>query len=350
MGVRKDSGRLEVFQGMDDLGPDELMDSLENWAALLPDEMRLRLSSVTSSLGDGEDNLQRVLNLVLKQWEGLQAPNNIDIVIVGADQSGKGTLLQNILHQQFPDEESFISTADVQGLDEFLGYGRQASLPRQVSRADVILLVLDARYGFTEDTEQTVIKLSQLRKTFIVLLNKIDLVKKPRQIVKEARRTLKVPVLGISALQPKSVERLFKSIVAANSRTLYPLARRLPHFRKKICRSIVSQAAFGAGIVGAIPIPVSDVFPLLAIQTSMILKIARVFGYRVDRGRARELLPMFAAGLLVREGCHRLRELNPENRKLIAVGAGGLWTYLIGQIAVRYFEKASEISKRNSMV
>lgn len=341
MGVREDSGRLEVFRGIEDLGSNELMESLETWAALLPDELRLRLSSVTSALARGEDNLQRVLNLVLKQWEGLQAPDSIEIAVVGANGSGKGTLVRNILHLQDPGESPFLSSIDIQGLDEYLGYGRQDSLPAEITGADVILLVLDARLGFTEDTARTVTRLSELGKTFIILLNKIDLVEKPRQIVKNARRSLKVPVLPISALRPKSVEKLFKAVVAANSRTLYPLARRLPYFRKKICRSIVSQAAFGAGIVGAIPIPVSDIFPLLAIQTSMILKIARVYGYRIDRGRARELLPMFAAGLLVREGSHRLRQLYPENRKLIAIGAGGLWTFLIGQIAVRYFEEAS---------
>jgi len=339
--VSEESGRIEVFQAIKDLGPEELIESLENWAALLPDELRLRLSAVTSALAAGEDNLQRVLNLVLKQWEGLQAPDSIRVAVVGAAQTGKKTLVRNILQHQHPDDETFLSIIDIQGLDEFLGYGRQKSLPPEVADADVVLLVLDARFGFTEDTVQIVSKLSQLNKTFMVLLNKIDLAEKPRQLVKDARREFKVPVLPISALKSRSIIRLFKAIVAADSRTLYPLARRLPHIRKKICRSIVLQSAFGAGLVGAIPIPVSDIFPLLAIQTSMILKIARVFGFRIDRGRARELLPMFAAGLLIREGCHRLREIYPENRDLIAVGAGGTWTYLIGQVAVRYFEEFS---------
>src|SRR5690606_39494931 len=55
-------------------------------------------------------------------------------------------------------------------------------------------------------------------------------------------------------------------------------------------------SSFGSALVALIPIPVSDLLPMTAIQTAMILKIARAFGFSINRSRARELLPMLAAG------------------------------------------------------
>jgi uncharacterized protein (DUF697 family) len=93
---------------------------------------------------------------------------------------------------------------------------------------------------------------------------------------------------------------------------------------------------------------VSDAFAISGIQIAMILKIARVFGFRISRGRARELLPVLASGLLVREGAHRLRERFPDQKSLIAVFVGSAWTYLVGRAAIRYFEQISELIRNHN--
>jgi GTP-binding protein Era len=132
-----------------------------------------------------------------------------------------------------------------------------------------------------------------------------------------------------------------KAIVTTYPKALFPLSRRFPRFRRTVCNGIVTQAAIGSGLVGAIPIPISDILPISAIQTAMLLKIARVYGFRIDRGRARELLPMLAAGGLIREGCHRLREQFPEQKRIVSVSVGGTWTFLVGKAAILYFERLS---------
>jgi cell division protein FtsI (penicillin-binding protein 3) len=43
--------------------------------------------------------------------------------------------------------------------------------------------------------------------------------------------------------------RELKAVVAANAKALYPLAQAFPGFRASMCEGIVSQAAFGAGLV-----------------------------------------------------------------------------------------------------
>jgi GTP-binding protein Era len=337
---------LRVFSPLADLSPQEFIDFLEQFASLLPASLRFRLRSAVRSLPPHGDNLERVLELVRKSWEGLQSDDWIQIAVVGPARTGKSTLVRELLRGAGTETRRIFRIVDTQGLEEFLGYRRTERLPEGVSKADVILLVLDARYRFTEDTVRMVNRFASLGKTFIVVLNKIDSVESPRRTVRRAKLTFGVDVLSSSAFRPKSLDRLLKSIVAAHSKALYPLAQTLPRFRASVCESVVAQSAVGAGLVGAVPIPVSDAFAISGIQVAMLLKIARVYGFKINRGRARELLPLLVSGILMREGAHRLRERYPEHRRLIAVTVGGGWTYLVGRAAVRYFDQLREFADR----
>jgi GTP-binding protein Era len=178
-----------------------------------------------------------------------------------------------------------------------------------------------------------------LGKPFVLVLNKMDRVEKERAAVAQARRQLQMSVIPVSVFWPDSVRRILKAIVSACPRALYPLAQNLPGFRRSICKGIVTQAAFGSGLIGAIPIPVGDVIPISAVQVGMLLKLARAHGFRIDRGRAGEILPLLGTGLLVREGCHRLKRAYPEKSTLLSVVVGSGWTYTAGLAAISYFER-----------
>ncbi len=341
---------LSVFSNLRDYGPKELIEFLEQCAALLPEGLRFRLRSAVRSLPSEGDNLERVLQLVLRHWEGFQSDDWVKIDLVGPARTGKSTLVQEICGEQSRSGRAIFNIVDIQGLEEFLGYRRTESIPNEVSRADIVLLVLDSRYRFTSDTLRMVENFSALEKPFLVVLNKIDLVESPRETLRKARGALGVDVLPTCAFEPKSLDRLLKAVVAANSKILYPLAMSLPRFRASLCEGIVGQSALSAGLVAVVPIPISDAFAISGIQIAMVLKIARVFGFPISRGRARELLPLLAAGLLVREGTHRLRERFPEQKRLIAVSMGSTWTYLIGRAAVRYFESLARFMREKDFV
>ncbi len=333
---------LSVFSSIRDLGPDELMQFLEQTASLLPEELRNRLREAVRSVPPDGDTLQRVLELVRRQWEGIQSREWIQIALVGPARTGKQSLIEGILEGETTSVEPVFTVIDTQGLEEFLGYGTSRNLPSELLEAEVILLVLDASFGFTEDTVRMVKRLSSLGKPFLVVLNKIDLAERPRSVVARAKRELGCAVIPVCAFKRGTADQLLKAIIAAYPKALFPLSRRFPGFRRTVCNGVITQAAVGAGLIGAIPIPVSDILPISAIQTAMLLKIARVYGFRIDRGRARELLPMFAVGGLIREGCHRLREEFPDLKRIISVSVGGTWTFLAGKAAVLYFERLSE--------
>lgn len=328
-----------VFDAVRDLGPCDLLDFLEQVALLLPEETRYRLRRVLASAGGGQEGLQRALEVVRAQWEGLQANDSVRIAVIGPARTGKSSLVAAIGEGSVQRIAPLFPVYDFQGLEEYLGYGKGDQVFGDVQLADVVLMVLDGSAGFTDATMDLVQRVSAIGKPLVVVLNKMDLVERPRKVIAEARQALRHSVIPTSVREPHSIRRLLKAVVAAYPKSLYALARQLPSFRSSICRGIVSQAAFGGGLIGALPLPISDLLPISAIQVAMFLKIARAHGFRINRGRARELLPLMAAGLLVREGCHRLQERLPNQSKLLSIAVGGTWTYLAGLATVEYFDR-----------
>lgn len=332
-----------LFSNIRDLGSPELLGFLDQCAAFFPEDIRFRLQVMMNAIPDQGDTLNRVLGLVARQWEGLRSQRWLKIALVGPAGAGKGTLLHTI-RGGYPEKDNPIfSIVDTQGLEEYLGFKRWNSTPEDLQSADIILLVLDASYELSEETLKMSEHLASLGKPYLAVLNKADLVERPRRVAAEARRQLGVRVFSLSASSIDSVNRLLKIIVTMFPKALFPLTKNLPGFRRSVYDSIITQASVSSGLVGAIPIPVSDLLPISCIQTAMLLKIARVFGFSVNRARAKELLPVLAAGLAVREGALHLKEKFPHHQTLISVSLAGTWTFLIGKAAVLYFERLSRV-------
>jgi len=338
-------GNQQIFQAVRDLGPGELIDFLEQCALLLPEDFRYRLRKVVASAGTSSDGLQRALEVVRAQWAGLRARDTVRLAVVGPARVGKSSLIAAIGEGNVERIASIFSLVDLQGLEEYLGYGRSERAYEEMEPADLTLAVLDGSAGFTPDTVRIVRRFAAMERPLLVALNKMDLVESPRKVVNEAKSILGVSVIPVAAHRPESVKRLLRAIVAACPKALYPLAENLPSFRRGICKGIVSQASFGSGLIGALRIPVADVLPISAIQVAMLLKLARAHGFSIGRGRARELAALLASGLLVREGGHRLKQMYPERSMLISISVGGLWTYLVGLAAVRYFERLAFLTE-----
>ena len=52
------------------------------------------------------------------------------------------------------------------------------------------------------------------------------------------------------------------------------------------CSKIIHSAASACGTIGASPIPGSDALPIMAIQTTMVLSLANIFGIGIDKSFA----------------------------------------------------------------
>ena len=326
-----------------DVAPPELLEFLSQILRLFPTEFQYRVRKALDTLPAKGDNMQRILEVVRAQWHGIQSKDWIRIAIVGPSQTGKATLLTTIEAGQSATSPRIFTLVETPGLAEYLGYEKANRFPEELDRADLNLLLLDCRYEVSEATHRTLERLKGRGTPVLVVLNKCDLIRNPSETARNVQKTLGQRSVAISALRTRSIHPLFRAIVASNDSALYPLAIGFPGFRGTICRGIVTQASIGCALVGAIPIPVSDLLPMTAIQTSMLLKIARAYGHRLDRHRARELIPMLLSGVAVREASHRLRRQFPGKAKLIGVSAAGAWTYLLGRGAIAYFDRFSHL-------
>lgn len=339
----------DIFRSIRGWAPEPVLDLLDQLAFLLPEDIRYRLKTVMDTLPRQGDNMQKVLEVVRGQWREIQSEEELQISVVGMPQSGKAALIRALTRDRDEVDRPIFRSVGIQGLEEFVGY-RTSDVTRELQETDFILLVLDGRFEATLSTRRLLERLQDYGTPLLVVLSKMDLVEQPGRMVRSARRVLGTAVFPVSVVEPESLERMLKSIVSALPKALYPLTRNLPGFRRTICNSIVTQAAFSAALVGAVPIPVSDMLPLSAIQTAMILKIARAFGYPLNRSRAKELLPLLGTGVLVREGGDRLLRRFPEKQHLLRVSVAGIWTFLAGLIAVRYFEEMRRHTQRQARV
>jgi len=330
----------DIFANIRDSAPVELLGFLDQIVLLLPEGSRYRLKQVFDSLPPQGDNLQKVvLELVRSQWKDIKSQEWVQIAIVGPGQTGKSSLLAALSRRQVAGSKPIFTLVDIH--DEYLGFKPDETLSEKLQEVDLILLILDGRYELSKSTKEMYERLNSLNRPVLVVLNKIDLVQTPRDAVRAARRRLGTSVFATSVVQPETIEQLLKAILDTDPKTLSSLTQNFPDFRRSMGHGIVSQAALSGAIVGAIPIPIADFLPITAIQTGMLLKIARTFGYSLNRERARELLPMLAAGVAAREGSHWLRRRYPEYRKLISISVAGIWTFVLGHAAIQYFEGLS---------
>jgi uncharacterized protein (DUF697 family) len=330
---------IDVFSAIRDWAPKELLAFLDQVVYFLPREARLNLRQVISSLPPTPDNMARIMELVRGQWSDLRSQDSLRVVVAGFAGTGRAALVQALEDQQEDTEAVTFALADTHGLDEYLGYRPEGELVAELAAADIVLLVLDAQYELSESTVGICKSLSELPGKTLVVLNKIDLAEAPREAVRLATRRLRAAVFPMVVSEEEKIEDLLKGMVAARPRALYPLCRAFPAFRRTMCASIVQQASFAAAVSGALPIPFSTFLPVAAIHTAMLLKLARAFGHRLDAGRVREILPVLALDLLVDQGLDYVGKRAPRGRALLAASASGLYTYALGQAAIRYFQR-----------
>jgi len=322
-----------------------------------------------------ERGLQRVPG-GLKGWRQLidQAAGNLrlaagtkrKVAIVGPANVGKSTLYNALIR---PDEEpaevsavpgttrelqladaGVFSIVDTPGTD---AEGEAGQIDRQKAllaarSADLLVLLFDAAHGVRDSERELYQELSKLDVPMIVALNKMDLVGgEVGEVTGHAIGTLKLDhedVIPISALHREGLEDLLLAMVRKEPEVLVALAEELPAYRKKLAQAIIMRGASAAGAIGFTPLPIIDFIPLIGIQVTMVLGIARVYTYRISFARARELIATFGVGALGRLVFYELSKLGGPPAWLLSAGVAAGTTAALGYAAANWFESGTKLS------
>src|SRR5262249_9779841 len=147
--------------------------------------------------------------------------------------------------------------------------------------ADFLVLVFDAGTGIRRSEQELYHEFTELNKPMLVALNKIDLVRREQtKVVERAAHNLSLEpdeVVPISARGGTNVERVLLAIAKTEPEIVAALGRALPEFRWRLAWSAITGAASTSAVIALAPLPVVDVIPLLAIQSALVLSIARIY-------------------------------------------------------------------------
>jgi len=211
--------------------------------------------------------------------------------------------------------------------------------------ADFLVVVFDAIQGIKRAEQDLFRELQALEVPHVVVLNKIDLVTgagERERVVAAAARNLGLKaeeVVPCVAKDGKRVERVLLAVAKAEPEIVAALGAALPDYRRMLAWSATKKAGATAAAIALAPLPILDVFPLLAVQSSLVLGIARIYGQRLTVTRARELVVTFGLGFLGRTLFQELSKLGGPPGWLLGSAIASSTTVVMGRAAATWFER-----------
>ncbi len=335
------------------------------WDALGPNE---KASFLSLLVGFPADTTMVKLLVKLSTAQIRQAfGSKHRVVIVGPTNVGKSTLYNQLVQNKSDQavvgplpgtttenqqaDAALFTVVDTPGADAVGSAGEQEKnlALSAATNADFLVLVFDAIQGIKRTEQELFNEMSALKKPFVVVLNKIDLV--PRKdlqgVISSAARNLGlVPdqIVPIVAKDGKNLGKVLLAVAATEPEMVAALGQALPEYRWQLAwQTIVRSASISAAIALA-PLPVIDFVPLVVTQSIMVVSIARIYNYKITPQRASELVATFGMGFLGRTLFQELSKLGGLPGWLLSAAIAASTTVVMGYAAVRWFEKGEKLS------
>lgn len=290
--------------------------------------------------------------------------------------------------------DSQVVLVDTPGLNEVGGAARSAMAEQAAQRADLILFVTDSDLNETEYSALAALATAQ--KPIILVFNKIDLYSREQrarllQVLRDERVTHLVSADNVvtTAADPREVEYVIESsdggrrhewrkpapdveslkmriveVLAADGKELLTLnaamyaadksdrvaAIRVQLRDRRAMQVIASYAGLKAVAVALNPIAIADVLGGSAVDVTMVVTLAHIYGLELSTRHARGLIASIAkaAGwIMVGEAATHILSSSFKGLTfgygtvLTAVpqgAAAGYGSYIVGQAAKYYFE------------
>jgi len=357
------------------------MSQIDEFLDLFPQDVQDTVRTVWNALGSNEQN--RFLGLIsaiptdaglikgLVKLSTSQVRQTFGrkhaVAVLGPANVGKSTLYNQLVHSKQDSAEvgplpgttkethqadaGLFTVVDTPGTDAVGSLGEQehAMALQAAEQADFLILVYDAIQGIKRSELELFRELAALKKPFIVVLNKIDLVKQKdlNGVLSQAAANLGLQpeqVIPVAAKDGKNLAKVLLAIAATESEMVAALGQALPEYRWQLAWHSIVRAASISAAVALAPLPVIDFIPLVITQSFMVLSIARIYNYRITPQRATELVTTFGLGFLARTIFQELAKLEGIPGWLLSAAIASSTTVVMGYAAIQWFEKGQKLS------
>jgi GTP-binding protein Era len=334
------------------------------WQAM-PEQQRAEIDSLLQGIPLNKNPLNSLIDLALMHSKAVLGDHK-KVAIIGPANVGKSPLFNQFVRVKTDQAEvspipgttrvnkeadaGIFTMIDTPGADAVgaVGEAEREHALAAARHVDSLILVFDAMQGVKQTELGLYNELLSLKKPFIIVLNKIDLVEKFKQdVLEKTAANLNVSpeqVIPISALKGEGIGQVTLAIIAADPAMTLALAKAMPEYRRKIAwRSITTASSLSAAIA-LTPLPVIDFIPLVATQAGMVVTIARIYQYKITAKRARELIGTFGLGMLGRYLFQQLSKFAAVPGWILSSAIATSMTVVMGYAAIEWFEKGERIS------
>lgn len=345
--------------------PEKSQRQLEAMWRALPLPMQTELRTSLARLPGDVKLWKMLLGLALAQFK-IAFGDKHTVAIVGPANAGKSTLYNQFIRsaqdraavspvpgttrENQSADAGLFSLTDTPGADAVgaVGEAEKERALDAAAAADVLVLVFDASQGIRKSEQSLFQDFAALEKPTIVALNKIDLVRRDSsKVVAQAAANLGLEpdqIVPISARHGTNVERVLVAVAKTEPEIMAALGRALPEYRWRLAWTAITGAASTAAVIALTPLPIFDVVPLLAVQTSLVLGIARIYQYELSLERARELAVTFGLGFLGRTLFQELSKLGGPPGWLLSAAIATSTTVVMGYAAIVWFERGERLT------
>jgi GTPase len=310
--------------------------------------------------------LQLFLRLASSQLNTVSGGKS-KVAIVGPTNVGKSTLYNQLVRRKEDKAEvsplpgttrenqqadaGLFSIIDTPGADAVgtSGDREQEQALEAAAKADFLIIVFDAIQGIKRTELELFERLAGLGKPYVVVLNKIDLVRKDKdKVVQGAAAALHLDtqqVIPVVARSGENLDDIIIAIAVTEPGIVAALGKAMPHYRWQLAwRSIISAASASA-VIALTPLPIIDFIPLVATQSVMVLSIARIYSYEITLERAREIVATLGLGLLGRMVFQELSKLGGVPGWILSAAIAASTTVVMGYAASVWFETGERLSQ-----
>jgi GTPase len=334
------------------------------WDRLSPVDRRA-IEDIINAFPSQGNLINLLLRLASRQMK-MAFGNKRRVAIVGPTNVGKSTLYNQLVRRKEDRAEvsplpgttrtnqqadaGLFAIVDTPGADNpgEVGEQEQEQALTAAANADFLVIMFDAIQGIKRAELEIFERLTGLNKPYVVVLNKIDLVRKEKdRVIEAAANTLHLQpdqIIPVVAKTGEGLENVLISITVTEPEIVAALGQALPHYRWQIAwRSIVS-AASAAAVIALTPLPMIDFIPLVATQSVMVLSIARIYNYHITLERAREIVATFGLGFLGRMLFQELSKLGGVPGWLLSAAIAASTTVVMGYAASVWFDTGERLS------